>query len=482
MLTLYTAVGTLKFQKTTGGKSIPLVINNGQEYGLSDDELLLWSCLAFQILTLHELQDAYTLRQIQKEGPKGLSFQHYLNRLSLRGLVVSGIGLTGVDALYRLLGSLTIIPLKDTFPIRLFGCVQLYLEGTIGAKEFGRYLKKKPSSPMEDTILKLADKVSLTTAELVTSMEQEKVIHNESDIMDELYTEPETTYQTLVLNTINFKKSMRYNPFVYIRSEKDVLKVVNTLIVNTVEWWNAKGRYDLVYKSRVFTDTYSKDTITVTNAEQVIFGGTGYDTKNRLPPEVEHSYPDYSIYPQFFGIAYGFLSRGCPRNCGFCIVSSKEGRKSVKVADLSEFWKWQPEIKIMDANLLACPDHENLIEQLIRSRAWVDFSQGLDIRLVNRDNVSLLNRVRIKAVHFAWDNPDEDLTGYFQRFLDLTAIKSSRQRRVYVLTNYGSTHEQDLYRVNTLRATRIFSPPLKKRPPSRLHLSRSQTAQMGISV
>ena len=245
---------------------------------------------------------------------------------------------------------------------------------------------------------------------------------------------------------------------------------------------NAKGRYDLVYKSRVFTDTYSKDTITVTNAEQVIFGGTGYDTKNRLPPEVEHSYPDYSIYPQFFGIAYGFLSRGCPRNCGFCIVSSKEGRKSVKVADLSEFWKWQPEIKIMDANLLACPDHENLIEQLIRSRAWVDFSQGLDIRLVNRDNVSLLNRVRIKAVHFAWDNPDEDLTGYFQRFLDLTAIKSSRQRRVYVLTNYGSTHEQDLYRVNTLRAmgfdpyVMIYERPTA--PPVTRHLQRETTANL----
>ena len=126
MLTLYTAVGTLKFQKTTGGKSIPLVINDGQEYGLSDDELLLWSCLAFQILTLHELQDAYTLRQIQKEGPKGLSFQHYLNRLSLRGLVVSGIGLTGVDALYRLLGSLTIIPFEGyLFPSGSFGCVQL---------------------------------------------------------------------------------------------------------------------------------------------------------------------------------------------------------------------------------------------------------------------------------------------------------------------------------------------------------------------
>ena len=105
----------------------------------------------------------------------------------------------------------------------------------------------------------------------------------------------------------------------------------------------------------------------------------------------------------------------------------------------------------MDANLLACPEHEKLIQQLAESRAWVDFSQGLDIRLVNPDNVSLLNKVRTKAVHFAWDNPDEDLTGYFQRFLELTNIKNNRRRRVYVLTNYGSSHEQDLYRINTLR-------------------------------
>ena len=81
----------------------------------------------------------------------------------------------------------------------------------------------------------------------------------------------------------------------------------------------------------------------------------------------------------------------------------------------------------------------------------MDFSQGLDIRLINPDNVSLLNQVRTKMVHFAWDNPDEDLTGYFQRFLELTAVKDKRKRQVYVLTNYGSSHEQDLYRVETLR-------------------------------
>ena len=134
------------------------------------------------------------------------------------------------------------------------------------------------------------------------------------------------------------------------------------------------------------------------------------------------------------------------------MVSAKEGRQSVQVADLAEFWDGQKEIKLLDANLLACPDHEKLILQLAESRAYVDFTQGLDIRLITPDNVALLNKVRTKAVHFAWDNPDIDLTPYFRRFLELTNIKSDRRRRVYVLTNYGSTHEQDLYRVETLRS------------------------------
>ena len=218
-----------------------------------------------------------------------------------------------------------------------------------------------------------------------------------------------------------------------------------------VEWWRPEGRYDRVYKSRVFTDTYSKDTITVTNAGEVVCGGTGYGLGPNLPDAVEHTYPDYSIYPQFPDTAYGFLSRGCYRNCGFCLVSAKEGRRSVQVADLAEFWNGQREIKLLDANLLACSDHEKLILQLAESRAYVDFSQGLDIRLITPDNVALLNRVRTKAIHFAWDNPDIDLTPDFRRFLELTAIKNVRKRKVYVLTNYGSTHEQDLYRVEILR-------------------------------
>ena len=97
-----------------------------------------------------------------------------------------------------------------------------------------------------------------------------------------------------------------------------------------MEWWKPEGRYDLVYKSRVFTDIYSKDTIQVTNADAVICGGTGYGPGPNLPDAVEHSRPDYSIYPQFPDTAYGFLTRGCPRNCPFASSPERRERRASK--------------------------------------------------------------------------------------------------------------------------------------------------------
>ena len=94
---------------------------------------------------------------------------------------------------------------------------------------------------------------------------------------------------------------------------------------DTVEWWRPAGWYDVVYKSRVFTDTYSKDNIYIANAGEVIKGGTGYGPGPDLPEAVEHSRPGYGLYPQFLDTAYGFLTRGCPRACPFCIVPAKKG-------------------------------------------------------------------------------------------------------------------------------------------------------------
>lgn len=219
---------------------------------------------------------------------------------------------------------------------------------------------------------------------------------------------------------------------------------------DSTELWDGFKHYDIVYKSRVFTDEYTADENTAINADQVFQGGTGYDLENKLPDEIEHIYPDYSLYPQFSEV-YGFLTRGCPRGCKFCIVGQKEGLCSRKVADLSEFWRGQKGIKLLDPNLLACKDHEKLLQQLASSGALVDFTQGLDVRMITPDNVKLLNKIKTKMIHFAWDNPDHDLIPYFQKFNRLTTCKDQRKKRVYVLTNFGSTHEQDLYRIYTLR-------------------------------
>lgn len=233
---------------------------------------------------------------------------------------------------------------------------------------------------------------------------------------------------------------------------------------DTVDFVNHFEHYDLVYASKVFSFTDDIEAKAMINADEIIRGGTGYcisvesgkeifdKSKNHsLPKEIEHIYPDYSLYPEY-KYATGFLTRGCPRNCKFCVVGKKEGICSKQVADLSEFWRGeQKEIKLLDPNILACKDHEKLLQQLIDSKARIDFTQGLDIRLINKDNIALLNKVKTKMIHFAWDNPKQDLTEYFKLFLKHTNIKSYTNRAVYVLTNFNSTIEEDLHRIYTLR-------------------------------
>lgn len=230
-----------------------------------------------------------------------------------------------------------------------------------------------------------------------------------------------------------------------------------------VEMLNHLERYDLAYCSKTFNFTSDAEANGIIQADEIIRGGTGYcisvlDGKEifdkskdvELPKEIEHIYPDYSLYPKY-NYAVGFLTRGCPRGCGFCIVGRKEGLCSHQVAELSEFWRGQKEIKLLDPNLLACKDHEKILLQLAESEAKVDITQGLDIRLVNADNIALLNKIKMNMIHFAWDNPRQDLTKYFKTFSKYTRMKSDRNKSVYVLTNYNSTIEEDLFRIYTLR-------------------------------
>lgn len=206
--------------------------------------------------------------------------------------------------------------------------------------------------------------------------------------------------------------------------------------------------YDKIYGACVFD--WNKGIAEKLESIGVEVGGSGTGKADTLPHEIEHIMPDYSLYG-ITDTAYGFLSRGCPRGCPFCIVAGKEGKRSQKVADLSEWWAGQKNIKLLDPNLLACADAKDLLKQLVASGAWVDVTQGMDARLLNAENIELINSLKVKMLHFAWDNPKDKLCQEaLARFAKLNKL-DLRRRRVYVLTNYWSTLEEDLYRVYWLR-------------------------------
>lgn len=215
-----------------------------------------------------------------------------------------------------------------------------------------------------------------------------------------------------------------------------------------VEWWNGLLKYDRVYMSKVFDETYTKETPFVIQADEVIRGGTGYGLHGKLPDEIEHIYPDYSIYN--YKNALGFLTRGCPRGCPFCIVSEKEGRRSVQVGGVSEFFRDQNEIVLLDPNITAAKECEKLFDELIATGKYINFTQGLDVRLLTDKEADQLNRMKLERLHFAWDNYE------FKTYEKLKEVRgwldyNSRRLRVYVLTNYNTTIAQDLERIYKLR-------------------------------
>ena len=216
-----------------------------------------------------------------------------------------------------------------------------------------------------------------------------------------------------------------------------------------VEMWNGLMHYDRVYQSKVFDETYSKPFEWVVNADEIVKGGNGYDIQSKLPYEVEHTCPDYSLYG-ITDTAYGYLTRGCPRACPFCIVSEKEGRRSQQVAELSEFWRGEKNIVLLDPNITASKECEKLFDDLISTKAYIDFSQGLDVRLLTDKGADQLNRMKLKMIHFAWDNYE------MKTYEKLKAIKpllkyDHHKVQAYVLTNYNTTIEQDLERIYKLK-------------------------------
>ena len=169
-----------------------------------------------------------------------------------------------------------------------------------------------------------------------------------------------------------------------------------------VEWWNPLYSYDRVYSSKVFDFTPENPYLPA----DAIRGGTGYPDiplNSQLPPEIDRMFPDYTLYPAC-DYAIGYLTRGCPNHCRWCVVPQKEG-------DILPYRRWEEVVRqdtnklvLMDNNILENSHGIHELKRLIGSGYRIDLNQGMDARLVTPEIAELLSRLKwIRFLRFSCD-------------------------------------------------------------------------------
>lgn len=162
-----------------------------------------------------------------------------------------------------------------------------------------------------------------------------------------------------------------------------------------VEWAEACVHYDVLYQSKIFRSSHDVEGAYI--ADEVRKGGTGYSLTEVLPDEIDRMQPDYTIYPWIKPReAYGFLTRGCPNKCKWCVVPKKEGaiRPYMDVDEIAQHGK-RLYLTLMDNNILAAGDYAvEQLEKIIRGGYHVDFNQAMDARLITPQYARLLSRVK----------------------------------------------------------------------------------------
>lgn len=213
---------------------------------------------------------------------------------------------------------------------------------------------------------------------------------------------------------------------------------------DNVEWcgdmyWD----FDRVYQSKIFTFTPDVDRPFPC---EVIKGGTGYDIHSRLPDEIEQSTAmDYSLYPRYrFSIQ--FFSRGCIRQCPFCLVHDKEG--AIHPVEPVQLNPNGTHIEVLDNNFFANPQWKSAIDYLLKAEQKVNL-HGVDVRILDEEQAYWLNKLPLyKSIHIAWDLPQIDLT---DKLREVIRYIKPWKLMCYILVGFNSTIEQDLYRIERCR-------------------------------
>ncbi len=234
-----------------------------------------------------------------------------------------------------------------------------------------------------------------------------------------------------------------------------------------VEWWIPTKHYDKVYSSKVFDFTPVNPYL----PNDAIRGGTGYrdiPLLNALPFEMDAMFPDYSIYPKC-NYAVGYITRGCPNNCPWCVVPKKEGK-------IRLYRTWRELVRtdtdrlvLMDNNILACEYGRSQLEELIGSGYRIDLNQGMDARLVDENVADILASLSwIRFIRFSCDQKSQIAS--VNRMLDLLGRRGVKPYRIFVYLLVTKDIKDAAERVEALKEYKSIN----------LYAQAERNARMGI--
>jgi len=217
---------------------------------------------------------------------------------------------------------------------------------------------------------------------------------------------------------------------------------------DVVEWWIPNGEYDRVYSSKVFSFTPENPDL----PSDTIKGGTGYGLFSDLPPKIDEMFPDYSLYPAC-DYAIGYITRGCPNHCRWCVVPRKEGA-------IKPYRTWQQLVRpdtdklvLMDNNILACDCGVEQLKSLIDSGYRIDLNQGMDARLVTDDIAQILSKLKwIKYLRFSCDTTTQ--IEHIQKTAEMLGKRGIKPYRLFIYLLVTEDLDNAEYRVEQLKKLR----------------------------